>query len=127
MDRRSEVALNRIQGSIVPNVKWLRVILLAIAVAVLWRLRSANPEVVGNRQLSAGANPSPIQSPVNVQASNSPSPTETPSRATPFASPTEPGQQIIALNDGPNKILLERSGKILETLKYLLSSTRFNG
>lgn len=87
-------------------------ILLAIAVAVLWRLRSTNPEAVGNRQLSAGPNPSPTQSPVTVQASSSPSPTESPSRATPFASPTEPGQQIIALNDGPNKILLERSGKL---------------
>jgi hypothetical protein len=87
-------------------------ILLAIAVAVLWRLRSTNPEAVGNRQLSAGPNPSRTQSPVNVQASSSPSPTESPSRATPFASPTELSQPIVALNDGPNKILLDRSGKL---------------
>jgi hypothetical protein len=90
------------------------IILLAIAVAVVWRLTSTNPPAVPTKELTADTNPTPTQSPVNVQSSSSPSPTPTasPSPANPFTSPTEPGQQILALNDGPHKIVLERSGKL---------------
>jgi hypothetical protein len=89
-------------------------ILLAITVAVVWRLTSTDPAAVSNKELTADTNPTPTQSPVTVQSSSSPSPTPaaSPSPATPFTSPTEPGRQILALNDGPNKIVLERSGKL---------------
>lgn len=87
-------------------------ILLAITVAVVWRLTSTNPAAVPNKELTADANPTPTQSPVTVQSSSSPSPAVSPSPATPSKSPTEPDQQILALNDGPNKIVLQRSGKL---------------
>lgn len=100
------------------------VTLAAVAVVVaivIWRQQSERPNQGPIPQLSAGPLPSPSKSPKSPQAVSSPQPT-------PHASPSKrlevnpsnrfPGQQTIALADGPNRIVLDKSGKLrgLESL-----------
>ena len=97
-------------------------VVAVVAAIAIWRLNSKRANQEQNPpQFSAGALPSPSESPKNPQAISSPQPT-------PHASPSKrvqvnpsnqfPGQQTIALADGPNRIVLDKSGRLrgLESL-----------
>jgi len=98
------------------------IVVAVIAVVLVWRLRSDRPESVGGRDLTAsGSQPTPVQSPFNTQPDSSPLPTPGPSsNKTMESAPKKPteAREMVVLNDGPNKITLEKFGKLtgLESL-----------
>src|SRR6266498_301967 len=98
-----------------------------IAAVVVWRLKSGGFVQVpaGGRDLNAGSNPTPSQSPLNIQPGSTPLPTPGPSRhnrfePTPWKRHAEPTQEMVVLQDGPNRITLDKSGRLvgLESLPH---------
>lgn len=101
------------------------VVFAVVAAVVVWRLIS-NRSVLsptGDRDLTVGSNPTPSQSPSNAQSGGTPqlTPGPTPQRTLeprPERAPRESASEMVALNDGPNKIVLDKSGRLtgLESL-----------
>jgi hypothetical protein len=96
------------------------VVFAMIAAVVVWRLMSNRsvPSPTGDRDLTAGSNPTPSQSPSSIESSGTPLPTPGPSaqrtiEPSPVKIPRKPASEMVALNDGPNRIFLDRSGRLI--------------
>jgi predicted anti-sigma-YlaC factor YlaD len=92
------------------------VILAVIAAVVVWRLKSGGSvKVPGGQDLTAGSSPTP--SPSNIQFGGSePNPGPSPRNLVepnPVRRPSERAPEMVALNDGPNRIVLDRSGRLI--------------
>jgi len=101
------------------------IVIALIAGVLVWRLRSDRPtqEPLGGRDLTAGSKPTPVQSPFDAQPDSSPFPTPGPGQnnttePAPEKKPPQLARELVALNDGPYKITLEKSAKLtgLESL-----------
>lgn len=91
-------------------------VVAVVAAIAIWRLNSKRANQEQNPpQFSAGALPSPIESPKNAQAVSSPQPTPAGSPGRPLEvkpSDQSPRQGVIALADGPHRIVLDNSGNL---------------
>ncbi len=89
--------------------------LALIAIVVVWRFKStgSTPTPVGKNDLSAESQPRPLPSPLSPQADVSPSPSQNMLAESPITNSTEPRQEILGLSDGPNRITLAKSGKLI--------------
>lgn len=91
-----------------------------IAAVVLWRLKSGGPTQAPIREgnLSAGSNTTPVPPPQVPKNASTPVPSLGPNpyklaESNPNKRATEPRQKVLALNDGPSKVTLENSGKLV--------------
>lgn len=91
-----------------------------IAAFTIWRLKSASPTqpTVGGRDLSGGSRPTPVQSPSGPEAGNPPLPNPGPSpyrlaESKPKKRLIEARQEMLALNDGPGKVIWDKSGTLV--------------
>lgn len=96
------------------------VVFAVIASVVVWRLiwNRSVPSPTGERDLTAGANPTPSQSPSNTPSGGTPKPTPGPSphrtvEPSPGRRPSERAAEMVALNDGANRISIDKSGKLI--------------
>jgi hypothetical protein len=96
------------------------VVFAVIASVVVWRLISNRsvPSTTGERDLTAGSNPTPSQSPSNAESGGTPQPSPGPSakstaEPSPVRRPSERAPEMVALNDGPNRIILDKSGNLI--------------
>jgi len=95
------------------------VIVAMVAGVVLWSVKSGGPTKApaGGGELTTGPR-SPSQSTLSPQVGVSPLPTSelTPDRTVkinPTKRASQPGEEILALNDGSNRITLDESGNVL--------------
>lgn len=94
---------------------------VVIAAVFVWRLKSGGPShgPAGSKDLSAESKPTPIQTSTPVPGvGNLPSPNHGPSpdrlaETTPKKRLNESPEEVLALNDGPNKVTLDKSGKLV--------------
>jgi hypothetical protein len=103
-----------------------------ISTVLIWKLTSGRPNQPSavEKHIWASASPSPSQSPFISQPaiSSSPKPGPSPHRTIdqpPRKKASGPGQEMLVLNDGPNKIVLDNVGKLsgLESLSKQTQQT----
>lgn len=101
-------------------------VLIVLAAVFVWMLKSGRPrqEPAGGKELSAESKPTPFQSPTTIPEVTNPSaPNLTPGPnklavSTPNKRLNKSPEEVLALNDGPSRVTIDRAGNLvgLETL-----------